>query len=62
MNTTYFFDGKRLSSTRFTPQVVAPLMMPPATALPTSMTPAITIGATFASGDVVVENEVEESI
>jgi hypothetical protein len=38
-------------------------MMPPATALPTSTAPAMIIGATFASGEEAVENEVvEESI
>jgi hypothetical protein len=37
-------------------------MMPPATALPTSAAPAITIGATFVSGEEEVENEIGDSI
>ena len=46
----YFLAGKRLSRTRFTPQVAAPPITPPATARPTKAAPAMTIGAILASG------------
>lgn len=47
----YFFAGKLLFKIRLVPQLVAPPMIPPTTALPTRAAPATTIGAIFSLGE-----------
>jgi hypothetical protein len=45
-----FLDGNRLSRILFTPQLAAPPITPPTTALPTNTTPVTTIGAILGLG------------